>query len=176
MKIANRFLEIELTDNILKITKLDSGAKTLLDWPACALSVNKQIIVPTAPPYEDAKIEGQSISQKFYAADMDFEVIITLSDSCWLNKEVKVTKNKNLSTIDYIDVDIQKVDDHLKRCGYVASTQNKATEAKAEEEGSGFIAGCGYPLIGEKYFVGLEHPAAFRRRALLKLPRRRIAA
>ena len=71
MKIANRFLEIELTDNILKITKLDSGAKTLLDWPACALSVNKQIIVFT-PSYESANTDGQNISQKFCGADMDF--------------------------------------------------------------------------------------------------------
>ncbi len=160
MKIANHFLEIELKADKLQVTNLNSAAKTLFDWPACALSVNNQIILPHHP-CENVKIEGQSISQKFCVADMDFEVIINLSDSCWFNKEVKVTKNKALSTIDYIDVDIQTMDDHLKRYGYIPSTQDKATELKAEEEGSGSIVGCGYPLIGEKYFVGLEHPAAF---------------
>lgn len=159
MKIANRFLEIELIAGKLHLSKLDSGAKILLDWPACALSVDKHIIIPHTP-CEDAKTDDQSISQKFCAGDVDFEVSIILSDSCWFHKEVKVTKSRNLSTIDYIDVDIQKLDDHLKRHGYIPSTQNKTADTKAEE-GSGFITGCGYPLIGEKYFVGLEHPAAF---------------
>jgi len=160
MKIANRFLELELITDKLQVKNLISGKKILLDWPACALSVNNQIIIPPAP-CEEAKIECHSISQKFRAGDIDFDVIITLSDSCWFNKEVKVTKNKDLPTIDYIDVDIQKIDDQLKLCGYIPSTKDKNAEVKAEEEGTGSIVGCGYPLIGEKYFVGLEHPAAF---------------
>jgi hypothetical protein len=32
---------------------------------------------------------------------------------------------------------------------------------KGEEEGAGIIPGCGYPLIGNNFFIGLEHPAAF---------------
>jgi hypothetical protein len=160
MKIANRFLEIELTGGKLQVTNLNSRVKILLDWPACVVSINKQTIIPV-DTCDGAKIKGQSLSQKFCAEDMDFKIIITLSDSCWFNKEVRVTKNKNLNTVDYIDVDIQKLDDQLKRCGYIASTQDKVADARAEEEGSGFISGSGYPLIGEKYFVGLEHPAAF---------------
>jgi len=159
MKIANRFLDIELIAGKLQITNLDSNAKTLLDWPACRLSVHNQIISPAL--CEVAKTKNQSISQKFSAENIDFEVIITLSDSCWFRKEVRVTKNKALGTVDYIDVDIQKVDDCLKRCGYIPSNLDNNSEVKAEEEGSGSIVGCGYPLIGEKYFLGLEHPAAF---------------
>ena len=160
MKVANRFLEIEIKADKLQITKLESNTKTLLNWPACALSIDNQLIIPPAP-CDDPKIEGQSISQVFSTGAIDFEVNISLSDSCWFKKEVKVTKNKDFGTVDYIDVDIQKVDDQLKRCGYVPSTKDKAAEVKAEEEGTGSIVGCGYPLIGDKYFIGLEHPAAF---------------
>ena len=160
MKITNHFLEIELRGNKLQVTNLDTRAKILFDWPACVLSVNNQIITPSSS-CKDAKINGQGIIQEFHCEDIDFEVSITLSDSCWFNKKIKVTKSKALGTIDYIDVDVQKVDDQLKRCGYIPSTQEQTVELKAEEEGSGSISGCGYPLIGEKYFVGLEHPAAF---------------
>jgi hypothetical protein len=159
MKITNRFLEIELNDSILQICRLDSGAKIQLNWPSCALSINNHLISPVT--CGEAKTETQNISQKFSSKDVDFEVVITLSDSCWFSKEVKATKNKTLNTVDYIDVDIQKVDDKLERCGYVPSTTDTTAEVKAEEEGTGSIVGCGYPLIGKKYFVGLEHPAAF---------------
>jgi hypothetical protein len=159
MNISNSFLEIEPADGGLQITKLNSGEKTLLDWPACALSIDNQIITPS--PCGDIKINGRIISQEFSSGNIDFEAIITLSDSCWFKKEVRISSGKNLKTVDYVDVDVQKLDDKLRRCGYIPGTHSNSLEPRAEEEGSGFIAGCGYPLIGEKYFVGLEHPAAF---------------
>lgn len=159
MKITNSLLEIEPVNGGLQVSKLASGVKILLDWPACALSINNKIITPI--PCGDLKVENRSISQKFFSEDINFEVIVTLSDSCWFRKEVKISSDKVLKTVDYVDVDIQKLDDKLKRCGYIPGNHSKTLEQKAEEEGSGFIPGCGYPLIGEKYFVGLEHPAAF---------------
>jgi hypothetical protein len=160
MKIKNHFLVLEITAGSLKVTKLDSGENILFGWPACAISLNGRTITPSGSG-EELQINGQSISQKFHAADMDFEVIITLSDSCWFRKQLKISRNKGCRTVDYVDADIQRVDDRLERCGYIPGKQSNTPEARAEEEGSGFIPGCGYPLIGEKYFIGLEHPAAF---------------
>jgi len=159
MKIKNSFLAIEYANGGLQVSNIDSGEKILLDWPACALSINNQIVTPA--PCGSVKTKDRIISQKFSSGDIDFEVIISLSDSCWFRKEVKIGSDKALKTVDYVDVDIQKLNDNLKRCGYIPGTHSNALEPRAEEEGSGFIAGCGYPLIGEKYFVGLEHPAAF---------------
>ena len=159
MNITNHFLDIELKNDKLHITNLSSDTKIMLNWPACAVSINNTIVIPATSG--DLKVMDQSISQKFYSDDIDFEVIITLSDSCWFKKEVKVTKDKTLATVDYIDVDMQKLDDQLERCGYMPSTLNGNAEFKSDEEGTGSVTGCGYPLIGKKYFVGLEHPAAF---------------
>ncbi len=159
MKITNSFLEIESANGGLQVSNLNSGEKLLLDWPACTLSIDNQIIIPV--PCEEVKTENRSISQKFSSEGINFEVIITLSESCWFKKEVRISSDKILKTVDYVDVDIQQLNDNLKRCGYIPNASSNNTEARAEEEGAGFIAGCGYPLIGEKYFVGLEHPAAF---------------
>ena len=158
MKIKNRFLEIELNSETLKVTRLDSETSIELNWPACVLSYENKIIKPSFSE-KYPKWDRQSISQKFISGELEFEITITLSDFCWFHKDVKVTKHKPLKTIDYIDVDFQKVDDSLKSCGY-SPTLNEESQKNRDEEGSGFIAGCGYPLIGRKYFIGLEHPAA----------------
>ena len=159
MKISNRYLEIKLQDGKLNVQRLNSLDKVILEWPACTLSVNNQLITPDSA--EKAIIENQSIRQKFNSGNICFEVILTLSDSCWFRKEVQVTRNTDLPTVDYIDVDTQNVADQLESCGYVPESQPDTLEERGEEEGAGFISGCGYPLIGKRFFTGLEHPAAF---------------
>ena len=66
-----------------------------------------------------------------------------------------------MPTPDYVETDRQSVPDpKMRLCGYV-NTQKWKAKPNSEEEGAGDIPGCGYPLIGDKIFVGLAHQAGF---------------
>jgi hypothetical protein len=78
-----------------------------------------------------------------------------------LRKHIELSCSVTLPTPDYLIVDRQTVPDGaMRRCGYRASAAD-FTGRKGEEEGGGIMPGCGYPLIGKRCFVGLEHQAGF---------------
>ena len=109
-----------------------------------------------------------SIAGKLYVPEKDyFECEDVIIRTKWEKrgkyyfKRVEVEAKKELPTPDFIEIDRQTVcNENLKRCGYIASYQQDYF-AIADEEGSGVIAGCGYPLIGKNFFAGLTHPAGF---------------
>jgi len=148
----------------LKITELNIEGDRLfvggieLDWPAVAISIGgkfAEIIAAGAPV-----IAHQRVSQEFIADSLKISVSIRAFPKHF-SKRVEIFSEKNLPTPDYIDVDIQTIPDpDLSRRGYV-STGEIHDYQSAEEEGGGLKPGCGYPLIGRWFFVGLEHQAAF---------------
>ncbi len=76
-------------------------------------------------------------------------------------KVVEITSEVLLPTPDYLIIDKQTIPDPaLKMRGYIASSGKSSMEL-SDEEGGGLMPGCGYPLIGKKYFVALEHQAGF---------------
>ena len=78
-----------------------------------------------------------------------------------IRKSVEILSSSKLPTPDYCIIDRQKLpDQELKMHGYVASSGVPAMNL-SDEEGGGVMPGCGYPLIGKKFFAGIEHQAAF---------------
>ncbi len=78
-------------------------------------------------------------------------------------KHVSVRAKRPLPTPDFLEVDRQTVPDPgLKMHGYLASVDRNG-EKSAEEEGRGIMPGCGYPLIGDRFWTGLAHPTGFNR-------------
>lgn len=78
-----------------------------------------------------------------------------------LRKVVEISSAVPLPTPDYLVIDRQTLaDPELKMRGYVASGGTMSMEL-SDEEGGGVMPGCGYPLIGSKYFAALEHQAGF---------------
>jgi len=133
----------------------------VLDWPAVAIGLEGKRVIPSQTVTE-LQVVNDSISQLFALDGITFKVSVSLSDSCWIKKCVEVKTTEKLTTVDYLEVDFQHIDDpDLKTCGYRASGQLCSMGQQGEEESSGSIPGCGYPLVGKKYFIGLEHPAAF---------------
>ena len=112
-------------------------------------------------PAGPVSVSKKTLSQVFVVDDLHFEISVTLGRNRWFTKRLTVrTDSLSLSTPDWVEVDRQRLPaDELCRCGYVA-TQTVATQ-QSDEESSGGMPGCGYPLIGERFFVGLEHPAGF---------------
>ena len=78
-----------------------------------------------------------------------------------IRKSVEIISSSELPTPDYCIIDRQTLPDpELKMRGYVASSSVPAMNL-SDEEGGGVMPGCGYPLIGKKFFAGIEHQAAF---------------
>jgi hypothetical protein len=160
MKIQNKWLTLDISGNTLHVIKRQSGGILKLAWPAAALSIGgKRIEAERA--IDKPLITGRSISQSFAGNGLEFKVTLKISDGCWFNKRVDITAKSALPVPDYVEVDNQLLDDELELCGYRATDTRQDKQAHGEEEGIGRMPGCGYPLIGEKYFTGLEHPAGF---------------
>ncbi len=129
-----------------------------LDWPAIKISIGGKIanIIAAHTPL----VDSNKISQKFTAGSLKITVSICKSPKYFI-KRVVISSEKNLPTPDYVDVDIQTIPDpKLSQRGYIATAAAPKRQG-AEEEGGGLMPGCGYPLIGRQFFVGLEHQAAF---------------
>ena len=131
------------------------------NFPAAAISIAGSRIeagTPIAPP---RKLRGGGWEAVFEDGPCRFTVTITPGGSDWFFKQVEISSETELPTPDYLEVDFQKTRaPGLRRYGYMSSFC-KASEANSEEESSGLVPGCGYPLLGEDLFTGLEHPAAF---------------
>lgn len=142
-------LETEINSRLLRLNE------TCLDWPAVAISINGRHIEARhsiAPP--------KGLSQEFVEGILRFKVSIKPNNGYFI-KHVEITSNESLPTPDYVDIDFQRTDDDaLASCGYRA-TYEPPKKDRPEEEGGGIMPGCGYPLIGKKYFTGLEHQAGF---------------
>lgn len=126
-----------------------------LKWPAVAAGIAGRRIEAgnaVAPP--------DGLSQEFADGPLRFRVRVIPRPGRFV-KQVEITSDEALPTPDYVDVDFQTVDDpELSRRGYMAGGEPPKKD-RPEEEGGGMMPGCGYPLIGGKYFVGLEHQAGF---------------
>ena len=159
MKIQNKYLKLCVSGNTLHVTHRHSGKILTLAWPAVALSLEGKRI-KAAKAINKPVISDKTITQVFTDKSLEFKVALKLSDGFWFKKRVDIISTGGLPVPDYVEVDNQLVDDKLELCGYRATALPK-NQAHGEEEGTGRMPGCGYPLIGKKYFVGLEHPAGF---------------
>lgn len=159
MKTKNKWLTLALNGNKLTLANNLSREKIDLNWPAVALSINGKII-KASTPVGKISVGKNKISHKFEDDGISFKVTLTLGNGPWFNKKVEASTAKKLPTPDYLEIDSQELKaDGLERCGYMST--KSLNLAKGEEEGGGHMPGCGYPLIGKNFFIGLEHPAAF---------------
>lgn len=121
-----------------------------LDEPAVKLSINGKI-----------HCDWQSDSNgNFFSGPLRLRVEYFAIPGGF-RKHLELCTTTKLPTPDYLIVDYRFVSDpNLRRCGYQAS--DSSTKGRpGEEEGGGIMPGCGYPLIGNRCFVGLEHQAGF---------------
>jgi len=157
--VADRFLSISLKDGKLAVARRESGEELLLDWPGVRVSVGGREIRPTRPCGQ-VKASRRALSQAFEKQGLRFVVTVTLSGSAWFRKSLAISSEAAPLTPDFVEVDRQALPgDELRACGYRATTPR--TARNSDEEGAGIMPGCGYPLIGKRFFAGLEHPAAF---------------
>lgn len=161
MKLANKHLSIWLKDGKLEVVNRETSEKLELDWPAVCLSLRGREIRP-ASPIAKGRAAKHSVCQEFEEDGIRFVVAVTLSGGPWFRKNVSISADRKLPTPDYVEVDRQALpSDGLRLRGYRATTPGDTEGSK--EEGAGRMSGCGYPLIGNRFFTGLEHPAAFSR-------------
>ena len=142
---------------MLKIQKdsLIAGNKKFA-FPAVRLSINSKVY--------DICGEGKTVAPLAREYDIDgiiVNVAVEMVSENLIRKYVKLRSAQPLATPDWVEVDRQKVaDPELVRVGYKASTLITG-RPQAEEAGGSLMPGCGYPLIGKKFYAGIEHPAAF---------------
>jgi hypothetical protein len=161
MRIFNKYISISWHETRLKVVQRELDKVMELDWPAVRIRLDGKEVrpcLPSAPP----RITTHSISQFFECGGLTFKVCIALSQNRWFWKTVEVVSQNEEQTPEFLEVDHQTLTgDGLERCGYLPGEGNIDKPNQREEEGSGSIPGCGYPLIGKTLFFGLEHPAAF---------------
>ena len=96
----------------------------------------------------------------FEDADLTMRIRYEKRGKVWV-KHLEVKAKHPLPTPDYVEMDRQTVPDPAMRlCGYL-DTGGAAARGGGDEEGGGVIPGCGYPLIGRRFFAGLAHQAGF---------------
>ena len=162
MKIRNAHLEVRLHENVLEVANRKTARTLRLSWPGTCLSIGGKIIRPTRPAGEPV-VSRTTLSQVYEEGGFRFVAAISLGRHPWFRKRVSISSRRRTRTPDFVEVDRQSLPaDGLRRCGYRASTPEGSLIArKSDEEGSGMMPGCGYPLIGRQFFLGLEHPAGF---------------
>jgi len=159
MQLENRYFRLVLDDDGLSLARRDTGATVRLAWPAACLAVDGAVLRPERPAGPPRRTR-QGLRQRFAVGEVTFDVGLTLGDGPWLRKTVTIVAGRDLPTPDFVEVDRQTLpSDGLRRRGYLASTPTALR--RPEEEGGNVLPGCGYPLIGRTWFMGLEHPAAF---------------
>ena len=128
-------------------------------FPAVALSIGGTRIEAKTPAGPPRHLPGGGWKALFADGPCRFTVTVTPGGPDWFFKQVEISSAVELPTPDYVEVDFQKTRaPGLRRYGYMSSA---GKDRNSEEEGSGMVPGCGYPLMGEDLFTGLEHPAAF---------------
>ena len=157
--IMKQKIQLSIQGNLLTVSPSSAPAATF-DFPAAAISVRGERFeakTPVAPP---EKLKSGIWKAVYADGPFTFTVTVTPGKGDWFFKEVEVVSDTTLPTPDYLEVDRQK---HpapgMRSCGY-RSTRVDLDHITSEEEGSGVVPGCGYPLVSEKMFTGLEHPAS----------------
>ena len=160
MDIQNQHLGLQLDGQRLTVTRRSTGERLDLDWPAVALSVRGRELRPQAPAAAPRR-SGRGLSQRFEQDGLVFVVSVVLGSGPWFRKRLSVRRQGGVwPTVDFVEVDRQVLrGDGLRLCGYQATTPTALR--RGAEEGGGVMPGCGYPLIGRRCFLGLEHPAGF---------------
>ena len=154
--------KIAITNNMLEIITA-TGLKRSFDFPAVAVSLQGRYIKAEKLNGNIQKINDRKISAVYANDGLIFDITVEVCGPCWVRKKVVISSLQTLPTLDFVIVDYQKQNaPNLQMCGYMISAE-KFDSLTSEEEGAGITPGCGYPLIGDKLFIGLEHPAAFNR-------------
>ena len=123
-------------------------------FPAAAVSISGRRIEAKTPAGPPRKIPGGGWKAEFNDGPCRFLVTVTPGGPDWFFKQVEIRTEKDLPTPDYVEVDFQKTRaPGLRLCGYMRTDSKSVVH--------GWISGCGYPLVGDDLFTGLEHPAAF---------------
>lgn len=156
----NRKIQLSIQGNKLTVSPSSAPARSF-EFPAAAISVRGErfeAVTPVAPP---EKLKSGIWKAVYADGPFRFTVTVTPGKGDWFFKEVEVVSEKPLPTPDYLEVDCQTLPaPGMRSCGY-RSTRVDLDHITSEEEGSGVVPGCGYPLVSADMFTGLEHPAAF---------------
>ena len=159
MKISNKVLSLCVEAGKLKVINNRKMEALSLDWPSVSVSINGKEISPSGQPLKSVMAKN-SMCQVFEEDGIRFTVQLSIGAGPWFTKNVLISSENELPTPDYVEVDRQSLpDDNLCSCGYKAT--KFLNVGKGEEEGTGIMPGCGYPLIGKNFFIGMEHSAAF---------------
>ena len=147
-------IQAKIEDGSLLLTR--NQETICLAWPGI-----KVVIGGTAyTPEPVGKPDG--LTQCFQAGDMQFKVSLE-GNGFFVRKTAEITSTKELPTPGYVEMDHQFIeDDGLRVCGYMQTWKAKG-RAGAEEEGGGIMPGCGYPVIGRRFFAAIEHQVAFNK-------------
>lgn len=148
-------IKAEISRDTLVLTR--DAQKLHLKWPAVSISVGNRIFIPSL---QNADGPANGLTQQFTVGSMHFKISVEECDF-FVRKSVTITSDTELPTPDFVEIDRQHLNDSdLRSCGYMQTWSTKGRPL-AEEEGGGIMPGCGHPLIGCKYFLGLEHQAGF---------------
>ena len=152
-------MKLVFCKNILTV-KSNAGEEQSFAFPAVTLSLSGRRI-KARTLLETEKLKGGGFRARYKDGGLVFDIRVTPGRHNCFFKEVEITGDPSLPTPDYVEIDAQTMAvPGLKKCGYMI-TDGRKVSPKAEEEGAGVTPGCGYPLVGERFFTGLEHPAAF---------------
>ena len=147
-------MQAKIEDGSLLLTRDTETIR--LAWPGIKVVIHGTSYTPAPVSQPDG------LTQCFQSGDMLFKVSLECN-GFFVRKTAEITSTTELPTPDYVEMDHQILDDEaLRVCGYMQTWAVKG-RAGAEEEGGGIMPGCGYPIIGRRFFTAIEHQAAFNK-------------
>ena len=149
-------------DNGVLCAVTPDGLYRKFSFPAAAVSFDDERFEASVPAGNPLPLPNGGWMAEFSAGPCRFKVTVTPGEGNWFFKQVEVVSDTDLPTPDYLEVDFQKQRAEGLECrGYTCTSGAESAESLNDEQGSGVVPGCGYPLVGKDMFTGIEHPAAF---------------
>lgn len=155
-------VKLHLNGNVLT-AESSCGVAKRFDFPAAAISVDGVRVEASTPVGTPLKLDNGGWQALFADRNFNFKVTVYPAEQgSWFFKQVEITTDLSRPpTPDYVEVDFQKqAVSNLESRGYMCSCTDIQSIVN-EEEGHGIAPGCGYPLVADDMFTGIEHPAAY---------------
>lgn len=163
--LENQYLKVTCDKNTLTLHEKQNSMEIKLTWAKIGLQTSEGLI---HPEISDIKKKENSYEICGENSGISFQGNIILEkENNWCEISITYSNENGISKTpdcvilaDTSDLIFTPTGYKYKNA-YPQETEEKLSSQAGEEASGGRVPGCGYPVFSEKFFAGINHPAAF---------------